>query len=294
MSGLLTRLGLALLWLLHCLPLAAQAAIGNLFGSLLYRVIGRRRKVALTNLRLCFPELTEAERIALAKAHFRVLTRSLLERAMLWWASPKRLQRMIRVEGEEHLLRLEADGRPVLVLGPHFVAIEAGGLFLSIKRSMAVIYSRQSNAIIDRVLFKGRSRFHSPAVLARQDPIRTVIKVLRSGRPFHYSPDMDYGRRDAVFVPFFGVPTATVTSLSRLARISGAAVLPCTTQILPGGRGYIVRIEPPWENYPTDDVEADTRRMNAWLEDRIRQMPEQYYWVHKRFKTRPDGAPDLY
>ena len=107
-------------------------------------------------------------------------------------------------------------------------------------------------------------------------------------------PDMDYGPRDAVFVPFFGVPAATVTSLSRLAKISGAAVLPCTTQILPGGQGYVVRIEPPWENYPSDDVEADTRRMNAWLEERIRQMPEQYYWVHKRFKTRPEGAASLY
>ena len=294
MSALLTRSGLALLWLLHCLPLSFQAALGNGLGVVFYRVIARRRKVALTNLRLCFPEMTEDERVALAKAHFQVLTRSLLERAMLWWASPRRLQRMIRVEGEDHLLRLEAEKRPVLILGPHFVGIEAGGLLLSVKRSMAVIYTRQSNPVIDRVLFKGRSRFHSPSVLVRQDPIRTVLKVLRTARPFHYSPDMDYGSRDAVFVPFFGVPAATVSSLSRLAKISGAAVLPCTTQILPGGQGYVVRIEPAWENYPSEDVEADTRRMNAWLEDRIRQMPEQYYWVHKRFKTRPEGAPSLY
>lgn len=294
MSALLTRSGLALLWLLHCLPLALQAALGNLLGGLFYRVIGRRRKVALTNLRLCFPELPEAERIALAKAHFRVLTRSLLERAMLWWASAPRLQRMIRIEGEEHLLRLEAEGRPVLILGPHFVGIEAGGLCLSVKRSMAVIYTRQSNPIIDRVLFKGRSRFHSPAVLVRQDPIRTVLKVLRSARPFHYSPDMDYGPRDAVFVPFFGVPAATITGLSRLARVAGAAVLPCVTTMLPGGAGYVVEIGEPWADFPTADVEADTRRMNTWIESVVRTMPEQYYWVHRRFKTRPEGEPRPY
>lgn len=294
MSAFLTRLWLGVLWLLHCLPLSVQAVVGNTLGRLFYHLVARRRKVALTNLKLCFPEKSEAERVALAKAHFRILTRSLLERAMLWWASEARLRRMVRVEGEEHLLRLEAEGRPVLVLGPHFVAIEAGGLLLSMKRPMAVIYSRQSNPVVDRVLFKGRSRFSSPTVLVRQDSIRTVLKVLRSGRPLHYSPDMDYGRRDAVFVPFFGVPAATITGLSRLAKIAGAAVLPCTTQMLPGGQGYVTRIEPPWENFPSDDLIADTRRLNEWLEAHILKMPEQYYWVHKRFKTRPEGEPSVY
>lgn len=294
MSSLLTRLGIAFLWTFHWLPLPAQAVFGNALGAMLYRLIGKRRKVALTNLRLCFPELDEPARQRLAKAHFRVLTRSLLERAILWWATEARLRRLIRLDGEEHLRKVEAEGRPILILAPHFVGLDAGGMRLSMTREMVTIYARQSNPLIDRVLLKGRSRFCSPLVLAKQEGIRAILKALRSGRPFYYLPDMDYGARDAVFVPFFGVPAATITGLSRLARMSGAAVLPCTTQMLPGGRGYVVRIEPPWESFPTDDAEADTRRMNEWLEGAVRRMPEQYYWVHKRFKTRRAGEPSFY
>jgi Kdo2-lipid IVA lauroyltransferase/acyltransferase len=294
MSSLLTRVGLGFLWLLHWLPLPVMALVGDAFGRLLYRALSKRRKITLTNLRLCFPGLDTTARERLAKAHFSILTRSLLERGLLWWASEERLRRLIRLDGEEHLDRLQAEGRPILILAPHFVGLDAAGMRMSMTREMVTIYAKQSNPLIERVLLKGRSRFCSPLVLAKQEGIRAILKALRSGRPFYYLPDMDYGARDAVFVPFFGIQAATITGLSRLTKMSGAAVVPVTTQILPGGRGYVVRIEPPWEGYPSDDVTADTRRMNEWLETAVRRMPEQYYWVHKRFKTRPAGEPSLY
>jgi len=148
--------------------------------------------------------------------------------------------------------------------------------------------------VLDRWLYHGRSRFGDQLLLSRQEGVRGTVKAMKSGRPFYYLPDMDYGRRDAIFVPFFGVQAATITGLSRLARVAGAAVLPCVTRMLPGGQGYVVEIGEAWGDFPTVDVEADTRRMNAWIESMVRTMPEQYYWVHRRFKTRPEGEPKLY
>jgi KDO2-lipid IV(A) lauroyltransferase len=156
----------------------------------------------------------------------------------------------------------------------------------------ASIYSRQKNPTVDRVFLKARSRFGAPHLVSRQEGLRSVIRVVKSGKPFYFLPDMDFGRRDAVFVPFFGVQTATITTLPRLARLAGAVVIPIVTRQV--GDGYLVKIYPPWENYPTDDLEADVRRMNAFIEERVREMPDQYFWAHKRFKTRPPGEPSPY
>jgi KDO2-lipid IV(A) lauroyltransferase len=152
---------------------------------------------------------------------------------------------------------------------------------------------KKNPALSDR-LYRGRKRFGDQVLLSRKDGIRSVVRTMKSGRPFYYLPDMDYGRKDAIFVPFFGVEAATITGLSRLARLTGARVLPCVTRMLPGGAGYVLEIGLPWENFPTADIEADTRRMNGWIEGVARTMPEQYYWVHRRFKTRPDGQARLY
>lgn len=290
----MSRLAIALFWLLHWLPLSVLAPLGEAFGLLLYVLVAPRRKVVLTNLRLCFPELSEGERRALARRNFAVTGRSMLERGLAWWASPARLRATVRIEGLERLDALKAAGRPVILLAPHFVGLDMAGTRLSMEGDFVSVYARQKDPVFDRWLYHGRSRFNDQLLLSRHDGVRATVKAMKAGRPFYYLPDLDYGRKESIFVPFFGVPAATITGLPRLARLAGAAVVPCVTRILPGGAGYLLELGAPWADYPSDDVEADTRRMNTWLEGVIRTMPEQYYWVHRRFKTRPAGEPRFY
>ena len=289
-----SRVLVAVLWLLHFLPLALLARLGHALGVALFAFAGRRRHIVLVNLGLCFPELSAAQREDLARAHFKVLGRSLLERSLLWWASRKRLARLTRVEGAERIGELSAAGRPVLMLTPHFVGLDAGGIGIAMRYDSASIYAEQSDPVFDRLLYRGRRRFGDQLLLSRQDSVRASIKAMKAGRPLYYLPDMDFGARDSIFVPFFGVPAATIPGLSRLARLADAAVVPVVTRILPGGQGYVVTVGEPWTDFPTADIVADTRRMNAWIEDAVRTMPEQYYWVHRRFKTRPAGEARPY
>lgn len=294
LSRSLSLAAVALFWLLHFLPLPLLALLGQGLGLLLYYLAGSRRKVVLVNLSLCFPELDARQRRTLARAHFRILGRSLLERSILWWGSEARLSRLIAVNGEERIRALRDAGRPVILLAPHFAGLDAGGIGIALRFDSLSIYSAQKNAVFDRLLLRGRKRFGDQLLLSRQDGARASIKAMKAGRPFYYLPDMDLGRRDSVFVPFFGVETATITGLSRLARAAGAAVIPCVTRMLPGGKGYVVDLGEAWADFPSADVDADTRRMNAYIETAVRTMPEQYYWVHRRFKTRPEGQPRLY
>lgn len=290
----LSHCAIALFWLLHFLPLPLLARVGQLLGALLYRVGGSRRRIALTNLALCFPDLTARQRETLARAHFRALGRSILERSLLWWASPKRLSRLIRVNGAERISALRDAGQSIILLAPHFVGLDAGGIGIAMRFDSLSMYSTQKNPVFDRLLLRGRKRFGDQLLLSRQDGTRSSIRAMRSGRPFYYLPDMDFGRRDSVFAPFFGVDAATITGLSRLARAARAAVIPCITRMLPGGQGYVVDIGEAWADFPTSDVTADSARMNAYIETVIRSQPEQYYWVHRRFKTRPEGQPSVY
>ena len=289
---MLTRTGLALIWLLSLLPLSLLAAIGNGLGALLYALGRERRRVCLINLARCMPELPEQERDALARRHFKAFARAFLERAILWWAAPARVRRLVRIEGMEHFEAVR--GKPLILLAPHFVGLDMGWTRLALECDMVSIYSRQKNAVFDAAMFAGRLRFGKQTLLARQAGVRPALRAMQAGLPFYYLPDMDYGRRDTIFVPFFGVNAATITGVSRLARLAGARVLPCVTRMLPGGEGYTVRFLPAWENYPGASIEADTLRMNAFVEEAVRQMPEQYLWVHKRFKTRPPGEPSWY
>ncbi len=289
---MLTRVGLALFWLLRLLPLSGLAAIGNGFGALLYALGSERRRVCLTNLERCLPELSPSEREALARRHFRAFSRTFLERAILWWSSPERIRSLVKIEGREHLETLR--GSPLILLAPHFVGLDMGWTRLALEIDMVSIYARQKNQVFNRSLFEGRRRFGKQSLLSRQEGVRPALRAMQAGRPFYYLPDMDYGQRDTIFVPFFGVNAATITGVSRLARLAHARVLPCVTRMLPGGEGYVVRLLPPWENYPGASIEADTRRMNAFLEEQVRAMPEQYLWVHKRFKTRPPGEKSWY
>jgi len=288
----MTRLALALVWLLHWLPLCLLAAVGRGFGRLLFALGRERRRITLTNLRLCFPQMTEVERQALARRHFEAFGRSILERGILWWSGRERIQRLVRIEGIEHWRAVA--GRPVIWLAPHFVGLDMGGVRLTTEFSLVSMFSRQKNPLVDALLLHSRTRFGNSPMASRQDGLKPVVREMRKGLPFYYLPDMDFGARDAVFVPFFGVPTATVTALSRLAKITGAAVVPCVTRQLPGGAGYVATFHPAWQDFPGDDVEADTRRMNAFIESEVVKMPEQYYWLHKRFKTRPAGEKGVY
>ncbi|HEX5802386.1 MAG TPA: lipid A biosynthesis acyltransferase [Azospira sp.] len=289
-----SRAAVALLWLLHFLPLPLLAAVGRALGALLFRFAKKRRHIVRVNLALCFPELDAAAREDLARRHFRVLGRSMLERSLFWWAPRERLLRLIQVSGEDKVRALQAAGKPVLLLAPHFVGLDAGGVAVTMRFDIVSIYAEQSNPVFDRLLLAGRSRFGDQQLLSRADGPRATVKAMKSGRPFYYLPDMDFRTKDAIFAPFFGVPAWTITGLSRLSRLAGAAVVPCVTRMLPGGAGYHVEFGDAWEDFPTDDAAADTRRMNAWLETVVRTMPEQYYWVHRRFKTRPAGETRPY
>ena len=282
------------LWLLHFLPPPALTVLGRSLGFLLLAFGRQRRKIATINLRICFPELDKTGVNALVSAHFQALGRSMLERSILWWGHRERLQRLIQLQGEGEIHTLLESGRPIILLAPHFVGLDAGGIAIAMRFDCVSIYASQTNPIFNRLLLRGRSRFGNQQLLSRQDGIRATVKAMKSGRPLYYLPDLNARRRDAVFVPFFGTNASTTTGLSRLARTVGAAVVPCVTRMLPEGAGYRVEIGDPWENYPTENAEADTERMNIWLESIVRTMPEQYYWVHRRFKTRPLGEPKIY
>ncbi len=284
------------MWLLHWLPLPLLAVLGRLFGRLLY-VFGReRRHVALTNLGLCFPQMPAAEKSALAIRHFECFGRSFLERGLLWWASAERIRRLVTIAGREHLDAVRE--RPVILFVPHFVGLDMGWTRLTLDLDMVSIYANQKNLLFNAALYKGRTRFGKSVLLSRQEGTRPAIRAMKAGMPFYYLPDMDYGERDTIFVSFFGVPAATITGLSRLARMTGAAVLPVITRMAPGNDGgYVVSIGPAWQDYPgqgEDGIEADTRRMNAFIEAEALKTPEQYFWLHKRFKTRPPGEKRVY
>ncbi|MEO5845128.1 MAG: lipid A biosynthesis acyltransferase [Caldimonas sp.] len=293
-ESLSARLLLAALWLFHWLPLGLQAVFGSGLGRLGWHVVPSRRKVALRNLELCFPELSAEERTRLAREHFRWLGRSLLERGLLWYASPARLRRLIRVEGDVGLA--ERSERPVMWLAPHFMALDVAGasVLLFQKRKGISIYQRQSNAVVDRALRRGRLRLGNAEIFSRDEAGKALMRAIRRGDGFFNLPDMDFGTRDAAFVPFFGVMAATLLAPSRLAKALDMVVQPVIAEILPGGQGYRVRFEPPWADFPSDNPVVDSARMNRWIESEIRKNPAQYLWVHRRFKTRPAGEPSLY
>ena len=288
----MTRLWLGILWLLHAtLPAAFLARLGSGLGSLLYRLAVERRNIVHTNLKLCFPEQSPFWREQVARDHFRAFGQSMLLETVSWWGNQTELERLVRVEGREHLSQRK--GQPVILLAPHFLGLNIAFVRLSTEFApLVTIYARIKNPALDRLMFNSRSRFGSSRLHSRQEGIRPVLGSIKQGLPFYYLPDMDYGRKDAIFVPFFGVPTATITGLTRITRATGAVVVPAITRW--NGSHYVVQLYPAWEGYPSSDVVADTRRMNAFIEDRILEMPEQYFWLHKRFKTRPEGEDSLY
>jgi len=288
------RLVLGLLWLLSWLPLAVQAAIGRTLGRLLFMLAGSRQRVALRNLELTMPEKSVAERRAIAYENFQWIARSILERGLLWYASAERLRRLIHVEGDPGFAEREPGA--VMWLAPHFVALDVAGQATQLFQNRAVgsIYQKQSIEVFDRAIRAGRVRFGNGDIYSRHEKALPLIRGIRRGFAFFNLPDMDFGPQEAVFVPFMGVQAATLLAPSKMAKALNMKVQPVVAEILPGGQGYRVRFLDPWTDFPTDDPVADATRMNEWIASEVRRNPAQYYWVHKRFKTRPPGEPSLY
>ena len=289
---MLVRLGVFIFWLIHFLPFRIIVAMGNGLGTVLYPLAAERRKVGAINLKLCFPDLSDEARQKLLREHFRMFARGLIERSILWWSSAEYISSLIRVEGVEHFETLQ--GKPAILLTPHFVGMDVGGQWIAQHTDTVCMYANQKNIYLTELLLQKRARFRNQRLYSRQQGLRPILKGMRAGMPFVYPPDQDQGVRDGAFIPFFGVPAATMTSVPRIAQMAGAKVVPSITRLLPGGEGYVLTFYPTWENYPSGDDIADTRRMNEFIEQRVLEMPEQYFWLHKRFKTRPEGEKRFY
>ncbi len=297
MSRLFTWLGIGLLTVLGKLPYPLVARFGEGLGSLLYLFPSGRREVVRANLRLAFPDKSDAEIAQLSRQSFRSVFRSFAERGIFWTGSEAQMRRWVQIDDQANLVAL--DGEPHILVTLHLSGVEAGAIRLTIYlrdhvgRSGASLYTKQKNALFDGFLKQARGRFGAN-MIARNDSVRDIIRCLKKGEALQLISDMDFGERDSEFVPFFGAQALTLTSVSRLARLTGAKVVPMYTEQLPDYRGYVLRILPAWDSYPGESVTGDTRRMNAFFEDCIRPRIAEYYWVHKRFKHRPPGEPEIY
>ncbi len=290
-AATLTFVGIGLMRVLAFMPLRLVRGLGVILGWALYALVSSRRRVVTANLTLCFKELSGPEIKRLTQQTFIYFAQAWLDRSWVWHAPRSWLLRRVTMTGAVK----EVSGRePTIMFTPHFVGMDAAwaGMVLRQPRQSVTIYTDQSNKQVDSWIFKGRSRWGFMRLLGRASGAKPVITAVRKGEPLYLLPDMDFGPLDSIFVPFYGVPTATVPSLSRFARLGHAKVVPAVVTMTHSG--YELRIHPAWENFPTDDLVADTALMNKHLESYINANPAQYYWVHKRFKTRPVGEPQVY
>ncbi len=275
------------------LPFRWQLLAGQQIGRWIGKIMRRRRRIAAINLALCFPELSPTQRAELLEEHFAALGIGLFETAMAWWAPDEKLRGLARVEGTEHLERALARGKGVILLTGHFTTLELGARFITWHHSFHAMYRSHKNSLYEAVMRREREHRSRLPPLPHED-LRSLLRAFKRGSAVWYAPDQNHGIRNSVFVPFFGVPTCTITATSRLAALSGAAVVPYFPRRLAETAGYEVTILPALENFPSGDVASDTQRINALLEHYIRQAPAQYLWVHRRFKTQPPGSPNIY
>ena len=290
-SRLFTQAGIGFMKLMAGWPLPWVRALGAVLGRLLYVLVASRRRIVLTNLALCFPQLDPAQRRALARQTFVCFAQAWLDRSWLWHGSPEQLAQRLHLHGALH----EFDGQaPTIVFCPHFYGLDAAAtaINMNVPRHFTSIYTPQANPLIDAWVKAGRLRFGRVRLFNRSDGVKDNVSALRAGEVLYLLPDMDFGPDGSVFVPFFGVQAATVPSIARFARLGRAKVISVVPRMTDAG--YDVELFPAWEDYPTGDLEADTLRGNQWLERFIASMPAQYFWVHKRFKSRPPGEPPVY
>lgn len=287
-----TWAGIGLARLVCLLPLRARWRVGQWLGWVAYRLAGSRRHIVRTNLKLCFPELTEPEREDLVRRNFESSGINLVETSLAWFRPATGYRHLVSVHGLDHLKRAAAEGRGVILLGNHLATLDFCGALLATWQPFTIMYRRNKNPLMEALMTRGRER-HFEAGIER-DNIRAVIRALRSGAIVWYGPDQDYGRKHSVFAPFFGQPAATITATSRIAAMTGAAVVPFTHyRSLETGR-YDIYLGQPLADFPSGDEVQDATRVNELVEAAIRHAPEQYWWVHRRFKTRPPGVPRPY
>lgn len=286
-------LGVGCIWLIARLPYSALMRVGHWLGALAMRIDSARRPVAEANIALCFPELDADQQAALVDAHLRDIGLMLVEFALGWMGRDEAIARLpLSIEGLEHLEQARAAGKGVLLVGGHFSHLELCARLVSQRIRIAGMYRRMDSTVFEWVVL--RARLHYADAMFEKDDIRGTVKYLRGGGTLWYAPDQDMRSKDSVFVPFFGVPAATITATHHLARMGNAVVIPFFHRRLPGNGGYALRLGAPLQGIPSDDVLEDTARVNACIEQMAREAPEQYLWVHKRFKTRPEGKPSVY
>ena len=291
MSAFFVRMWIALIDATLHWSQRARTQLANVVGDLFWWAVRPRRHIALTNLRLCFPRWTEQKRRAVGRRTFRNMARAVVDHSVLALAPRERLLEYVRVVGLEHLH--DPANRPLILVAPHFVGLDAGGVRISMEVKAATIYARQRNQTWNDWVLAIRSRFNTPLLIARAGfDLRAGIRAMKDGLPFYYLPDQDYGAQHSVFVPFFGNPAATIPMVARLARIAGAKVVMAVSEMTDDG--YVLHLEPAWPDFPSDDVEADTARMNREIERWVERIPDQYLWTHRRFKSRPEGAASVY
>jgi KDO2-lipid IV(A) lauroyltransferase len=283
---------LAMMRLISLLPLPVLRAMARMVGSVLSRLPLRFVHIARRNLELCLPELTTQRRRQILHGHFRSLVMGIFETAVSWWASDRRILSLTKLEGEEHLRAALEGGRGAILLSAHFTTLEMGACAVCTRHPLNIMYRPTRNPVLEHFLNRMRARKTKRAIA--RDDIRTLVTALRDNEPVWYAPDQSYRKKGAQMVPFFGVPAATNTATSRLARMTGAAVLPFFQERLPGSQGYRCVIHPMLENFPSDDPVVDAERFNKLIEQQIRRTPEQYLWIHRRFKGLSAEYPDLY
>lgn len=287
-------LGLGLLWLVVQLPYRLLLCLGRALGTVMRVFAKERREVITLNLQLCFPNMGAAERERLLRENFASTGIAFFEMAMSWWWSKRRLAKLANIGGLEHLQQAQAEGQGVILMALHFTTLEIGAALLGQVHTIDGMYREHDNPLFDYIQRRGRERHNLDATAIEREDVRAMLKVLRAGRAIWYAPDQDYGRKQSVFVPLFGVQAATVTATTKFARLGRARVLPFTQERLADGSGYRLVIHPPLSDFPGENEEADCLRINQWIEQAVSACPEQYLWAHRRFKTRPEGEPKLY
>jgi KDO2-lipid IV(A) lauroyltransferase len=287
----LSWLGLGLMRLSVYMPARLQVWSGNVIGTVMRLVMSSRTRVARRNLALCFPELSEAAREKLLKKSMNTMGMMMIETALSWWASDRALSRRVRYHGLAHLEAAKATGKGVILLTGHFTSMEMGGRAIMMKMPAYVMFRHLKNQLFNAVMMRSRT-FHSEGIVMRDD-IKAMLRALKNGKVVWYAPDQDFGPRNSIYAEFFGVRAATIAATARMAKMTGANIVPFVPRRNADG-SYDISIFPAWENYPSGDDVADAQRINDWLEQQIRQSPEQYFWIHRRFKTQPEGKGLLY
>ena len=278
---------------LALLPLPVLHVFSVCLGETLYWAAPSRRRVVMQNLTACYPTHSLAVLKREARGHFKYLCMGVLTTGIGWWAPKKKLEQITTLSNADEFNACLKQGQNVILLAPHFAALEYGGIFLSSQHGMVSMYQKNKNPLLDTLIKEHRSRF-GIGQYGSKEPIKGMIKKIRTGAPFYYLPDQDPGRRKGVFAPFFGVQAATFPALGRIAQLSNAVVIPICTRIKPRGRGFEIVFQPAITDYPTGDEAADTSRMNRAVEQLVEVSNCQYFWSHKRFKTRPEGDPPFY